>query len=147
MSSAILQKQAAKPRVIIKRYKRDNATSIATISNLEEKVATLDATLEQLKGSNKNALIDLITTHQSKIQSIHSHHVSSLLAEKQKLQLCMVNERQLQNSLYNEVLDTCQLARDACKSVQSYDMLSKQWLIPMKEWRSKFPKLQTIKMS
>ncbi len=62
MSLAILQKQAAKSRVIIKQYKsdnetqaaksrviiiqyeRDNATSIATISNLEEKVATLDAT-------------------------------------------------------------------------------------------------------
>ena len=63
ISSAILQKQAAKSRVIIKCYKRDNVTSIATISNLEEKVATLDATLEQLKRSNENALIDLITTH------------------------------------------------------------------------------------
>ena len=49
----------------------------------------------------------------------------------------MVNEWQLQNSLYDEVLDTRQHARDACKSVQSYDMLSSQRLIRMKEWRSK----------
>jgi hypothetical protein len=102
-------------------------------------VATLDVTLEQLKRSDKNALIDLITTHQSKVQSIHSHHFISLLTEKQKL--CMVYERQLQNSLYDEVLDTCQCARDACKSVQSYDMLSKQGLIWMKEWRSKFSQI------
>ena len=55
----------------------------------------------------------------------------------------MVNERQLQNSLYNEVLvlDTRQRARYACKSVQSYDMLSKQRLIWMKEWRSKFSQI------
>ena len=53
----------------------------------------------------------------------------------------MVYERQLQNSLYDEVLDTCQCARDACKSVRSYDMLSKQWLIWMKEWRSKFSQI------
>ena len=72
MSSAILQKQAAKSRVIIKQYKsdnatqaaklrditkqyeRNNATAIATISNLEEKVATLDATMEQLKRSHED---------------------------------------------------------------------------------------------
>ena len=101
MSSAILQKQAAKSRVIIKRYKRDNATltltsiatikqyerdnatSMATISYLEEKVATLDTTLEHLKRSHEDALIDLMTTHRSKILSIHSQHFSNLLAEKQ----------------------------------------------------------------
>ncbi len=65
MNSAVLQKQAAKLRVIIKHFKRDNTTSIATIKcykmdnatskaticNLEEKVATFDASLEQLKRS------------------------------------------------------------------------------------------------
>ncbi len=49
----------------------------------------------------------------------------------------MVNERQLQNSLYDEVLDTRQRARDACKLVRLYDMLSSQRLIRLKEWRSK----------
>ena len=155
MSSAILQKQAAKSRVIIKGYKsdnatqaaklrviikqyeRDNATSIATISNLEEKVATLDATLEQMKRSHKDALIDLMTTHRCKICSIHSQHFSNLLAEKQKLRIRMVNGRQLQNSLYDEILDTRQRARDACKSIRSYDILSLQRLICMNEWRSK----------
>ena len=155
MSSAILQKQAAKSRVIIKGYKsdnatqaaklrviikqyeRDNATSIATISNLEEKVATLDATLEQMKRSHKDALIDLMTTHRCKICSIHSQHFSNLLAEKKKQRIRMVNGRQLQNSLYDEMLDTRQRARDACKSIRSYDILSLQRLICMNEWRSK----------
>ena len=49
----------------------------------------------------------------------------------------MVNKRQLQNSLYNEVLDTRQRARDDCKSARSFDNLSSQRLIRMKEWRSK----------
>jgi hypothetical protein len=147
MSSAILQKQAAKSKVIIKRYKRDgatltltsiatikqyerdNATSMATISYLEEKVATLDTTLEHLKRSHEDALIDLMTKHRSKIRSIHSQHFSNLLVEKQKLRLRMVNERQLQNSLYDEVLDTHQRVRDACKSVRSYDVLSSKQLI------------------
>jgi len=100
-------------------------------------VATLDTTLEHLKRSHKDSLIDLMTTHRSKICSIHSQHFSNLLAEKQKLRLCMVNERQLQNSLYDEVLDTRQRVRDACKSVRSYDVLSSKRLIRMKEWRSK----------
>ena len=74
---------------------------MATISYLEEKVATLDTTLEHLKRSHEDALIDLMMTHRSKIRSIHSQHFSNLLAEKQKLRLRMVNERQLQNSLYD----------------------------------------------
>jgi hypothetical protein len=49
----------------------------------------------------------------------------------------MINERQLQNSLYDEVLDTRQCVRDACNSVRSYDVLSSKRLIRMKEWRSK----------
>ena len=48
MSSAILQKQAVKSRVIIKRYKRDNATlaltSIATIKQYKRDNATLTLT-------------------------------------------------------------------------------------------------------
>jgi hypothetical protein len=81
ISSAILQKQAAKSRVVIKRYKRDNATltltsiatikcykmenatSKATICNLEAKMAAFEATLEQLKKSHENAMIDLTPTH------------------------------------------------------------------------------------
>jgi len=81
MSSAILQKQAAKSRVVIKRYKRDNATltltsistikcykmenatSKATICNLEEKMAAFEATLEQLTISHESAMIDLTTTY------------------------------------------------------------------------------------
>jgi len=81
MSSAILQKQAAKLRVVIKQYKRvnatltltsiatikryktENATSKATFCNLEEKMAAFEATLEQLKKSHENAMIDLTTTH------------------------------------------------------------------------------------
>jgi len=47
----------------------------------------------------------------------------------------MVNEWQLQNSLYDEVLDTHQHARDAYKSARSFDNLSSQRLIRMKEWR------------
>jgi hypothetical protein len=53
-SSVILKKQAAKSRdiiaksrVIIKRYKTDNAKSTANICNLEEKVVAFEATLEQ----------------------------------------------------------------------------------------------------
>jgi hypothetical protein len=87
--------------------------------------------------SHENALIDLALTHQSKIRSIHSRHFSSLLAEKQKLQLRIVNERQLQNSLYDEVLDTRQHARDACKLACLSNNLSSQRLIRMKGWRSK----------
>ena len=49
----------------------------------------------------------------------------------------MVNERQLQNSLYDEMCCTRQHARDACKSARSFDNLSSQRLIRMKEWRSK----------
>jgi hypothetical protein len=144
MSSAILRKRAAKSKVIIKksrvtikRYKTENATSEATICNLEEKVAAFESTLEQLKRSHENAMIDLTTAHRRRVSSIHSRHFSSLIAEKQKLRLRMVNERQLQNSLYDEVLDTRQRVRDACKSVQSYDVLSSKRLIRMKKWRSK----------
>ena len=155
MSSAILQKQAAKLRVVIKQYKRDNATltltSIATIKhyktenatskaaicNLEEKMAAFEATLEQLKKSHEDAMIDLTTTHRRRVSSIYSWHISSLTAEKQKLRHCMVNERQIQNSLYDEMCCTNQHARDACKSACSFDNLSSQRLIRMKEWRSK----------
>ena len=144
MSSAILRKQAAKSKVIIKksrvtikRYKTENATSEATICNLEEKVAAFESTLEQLKRSHENAMIDLTTAHRRRVSSIHSRHFSSLIAEKQKLRLRMINERQLQNSLYDEVLDTRQCVRDACNSVRSYDVLSSKRLIRMKEWRSK----------
>ena len=123
MSSAILQKQAAKLRVVIKRYKRDNATltltsiatikryktenatSKATICNREENLAAFEATLEQLKKSHENAMIDWTTTHRRRVSSLYSRHFSSLAAEEQKLRLRMVNERQLQNSLYDEVLD------------------------------------------
>ena len=49
----------------------------------------------------------------------------------------MVNKRQLQNSLYDEVLDTRQQARDASKTARLSDSLSSQRLIRMKEWRSK----------
>ncbi len=151
MHSAVLQKQAAKSRVVFKRYKRENATSIATIkryktedatskatiSNLEEKVAAFEATLEQLKRSHEDAMIDLTTTHRRRVSYIHSRHFSSLSAEKQKLRLRIVDARQLQNSLYDEVLDTRQQARDASKTARLSDSLSSQRLIRMKEWRSK----------
>jgi len=72
INSSILQKQVAKSRVVIKRCKTDNATSKATICNLEQKVATFEATLEQLKRSHENAMIDLMPTHRRKVRSIHS---------------------------------------------------------------------------
>jgi hypothetical protein len=59
MSSAILQKQAATSRVIIKRYKRDNGTSIATISNLEEEVATINGMKHMLRSALKRNKMSL----------------------------------------------------------------------------------------
>ena len=143
-SSVVLKKQAAKSRVIIaksrviiKRYKMDNARSKATMCNLEEKVAAFEDTLEQLKRSHENAMIDLTATHRRRVRSIHSRHFNSLTTEKQKLRVRIADARQLQNSLYDEVLDTRQHARDACKSARSLDKLSSQRLISMKGWRSK----------
>ena len=53
MNSAILQKQAAKSRVVMKRYKRDNATltltSIATIKRYKMENATSEATICKLE--------------------------------------------------------------------------------------------------
>ena len=142
---AVLQKQAAKSSVTIKRYKMDNATSQSTICNLEEKVATFDATMEQLKRSHENAFLDLTTTHGSRICSINYQHFSSLLAEKQKLQLCMSNEQQLQNRLYNEVLANRQDAIVAYKSVRLSYYLSSQRLIRMKEWSGNYRIACTMK--
>jgi hypothetical protein len=102
-TSAVLEKQSAKSRVTIKGYKMDYVKSkhinkrnlknpenvvseyAAKICTLKEKVAAFDATLVQLKIFYDNAMIDLTTTHQSRVHSIHSRHFSSLLAEKQKL--------------------------------------------------------------
>ena len=107
MSSAILRKQAAKSKVIIKksrvsikRYKMEKATSEATICNLEEKVAAFESTLEQLKRSHENAMIDLTTTHRRRVSYIHSWHFSSLSAEKQKLRLRIVDARQLHDACH-----------------------------------------------
>ena len=143
-SSGILKKQAAKSRVmiaksrvIIKRYKMDNAKSKATICNLEEKVVAFEATLEQLKRSHEDAMIDLTTTHRRRVSSIHSRHFSSLSTEKKKLLHRIVDAWQLQNSLYDEVLVTRQHARDASKTARLSESLSSQRLIRMKEWRSK----------
>ncbi len=79
----------------------DNARSKATMCNLEEKVAAFEDTLEQLKTSHENAMIDLTATHRRRVCSIHSRHFNSLTLEKQKLQLRIADARQLQNSLYN----------------------------------------------
>ena len=53
----------------------------------------------------------------------------------------MVSQRQLQNTLYDEVLDTCQHARVVSKLECSSNSLSSQRLIRMKEWRSKCSQL------
>jgi hypothetical protein len=53
----------------------------------------------------------------------------------------MVSQRQLQNTLYDKVLDTCQHARVVSKSERSSNSLSSQQLICMKEWRSKCSQL------
>jgi hypothetical protein len=53
----------------------------------------------------------------------------------------MVSQRQLQNTLYNEVLDTRQHARVVSKLERCFDSLSSQRLIHMKEWRSKCSRL------
>ncbi len=53
----------------------------------------------------------------------------------------MVSQQQLQNMLYDEVLDTHQHARVVSKSECSSNSLSSQQLIRMKEWRSKCSQL------
>ena len=53
----------------------------------------------------------------------------------------MVSQRQLQNTLYDEVLDTHQHARVVSKLEHSSNSLSSQRLIRMKEWRSKCSQL------
>ncbi len=53
----------------------------------------------------------------------------------------MVSQRQLQNTLYDEVLDTHQHARVVSKLERSSNSLSSQRLIRMKEWRSKCSQL------
>ena len=112
-----------------------------TISDLKIKVASFDATLHQLKKSHENDMMELALAHRSKVHTIHARHASTIFEEKQKLRIRMVSNRQIQNTLYNEVLDARRHARDMSKSVWSSKSLLSQRLIRMKEWRSKCAQL------
>jgi hypothetical protein len=112
-----------------------------TISDLKMKVASFDASQHQLKKSHENDMMELALAHQSKAHTIHACHASTIFEVKQKLHICMVSQQQLQNTLYDEVLDTRQHARVVSKSERLSNSLSSQRLIRTKEWRSKCSQL------
>jgi hypothetical protein len=139
------KKYHAKSTRIIQREVKDAKSTVlaytTTISDLKIKVASFDATLHQLKKSHENDMMELALAHRSKVHTIHARHASTIFEEKQKLRIRMVSNRQIQNTLYNEVLDARRHARDMSKSVWSSKSLLSQRLIRMKEWRSKCAQL------
>jgi hypothetical protein len=124
------EKNHAKSTRIIQHEVKDAKSTVlayaTTISNLKMKVASFDATQHQLKKSHENNMMELALAHRSKVHTIHAHHASTIFEVKQKLRICMVSQRQLQNTLYNEVLDTHQHARVVSKSERLSNSLSSQ---------------------
>ncbi len=86
-------------------------------------------------------MMELALAHKSKVHTINARHASTIIEEKRKLRICIVSLWQLQNTLYDEVLDTRRHARVVSKSVHLSHSLSSQRLIHMKEWRYKCSKL------
>jgi hypothetical protein len=104
------EKNHAKSTRIIQGEVKDTKSAVlayaTTSSDLEMKVASFDATQHQLKKSHENDMMELALTHQNKVHAIHSCHASNIFDEEQKLRRRMVSQWQLQNTLYDEVLDT-----------------------------------------
>ena len=75
--------------------------------------------------------------HWSQVDELASSPAFNLDVEKNNLPQCISSEWKLQNALYNVVLDSRQIKRDACKLVRSTKKAAAQRLHRMKEWRSR----------
>jgi hypothetical protein len=93
------EKNHAKSTRIIQREVKDAKSTVlayaTTISNIEMKVASFDATQHQLKKSHENDMMELALAHRSKVHTIHACHASTIFEVKQKLRICMVSQWQL----------------------------------------------------
>ena len=147
----VRKRQAAKSRAATKRHKKESnkykrliqrnlndlSVSAAIIDDLGMKVTSHLRTQDELKESHKRAMAELMSSHRSKVDDLVSTHAFNLNVEKNNLRQRISSEQKLQNVLYNEVLDSRQIKRHACKSVRSTKKLAAQRLQRMKEWRSR----------
>ena len=147
----VRKRQAAKSRAATKRHKKESnkykrliqrnlndlSVSAAIIDDLGMKVTSHLRTQDELKESHKRAMAELMSSHRSKVDDLVSTHAFNLNVEKNNLRQRISSERKLQNVLYNEVLDSRQIKRHACKSVRLTKKLAAQRLQRMKEWRSR----------
>ncbi len=76
----------AKSTRIIQREVKDAKSTVltyaTTISDLEMKVASFDATQHQLKKSHENDMMELALAHPSKVHTIHACHASTIFEVK-----------------------------------------------------------------
>jgi hypothetical protein len=131
------KKDSNKSKQLIQRNLHDLSVSNAKINDLEMKVASHLIAQAALQKSHKNAMAELILSQMSKVDKLASTHAFNLNVEKINLRQRIISERKLQNALYNEVLDSRQIKRDACKLLLPMKMLAAQRLHRMKEWRSR----------
>ena len=145
------KRQAAKSRAVTKRHKkegnkynrlikgnlRDLSVFVAIIDDLGMKVTSHLRTQDELKESHKRAMAELMSSHWSKVDDLVSTHAFNLDVEKNTSRQRISSEWELQNVLYNEVLDSQPIKRHACKSVRSTKKLAAQRLQRMKDWRSR----------
>ena len=127
------KKESNKSKRLIQRNLHDLSVTAAKNNDLEMKVASHLKT----QASHDNAMAELMLSHRSKVDELASTHAFNLDVEKNNLRQRISSERKLQNALYNEILDSRQIKRDACKSLLSMKMLAAQRLHRMKEWRSR----------
>jgi hypothetical protein len=80
-------------------------------------------------------MAELMLSHRSNVDDLESTHAFNLNVEKNNLRQRISSEWKMQNALYNEVLDSRQIKRDACKLHLPMKMLAAQRLHRMKEWR------------
>ena len=129
------KKDSNKSKQLIQRNLHDLSVSNAKINDLEMKVASHLIAQAALQKSHENAMAELMLSQRSKVDELASTHAFNLNVEKINLRQRIISERKLQNALYNEVLDSRQIKRDACKLLLPMKMLAAQRLHRMKEWR------------
>ncbi len=131
------KKESNKSKRLIQCNLHDLSVSVAKNNDLEMKVASHLRTQAALKKSHESAMAELMLSHRSKVDELASTHAFNLDVEKNNLRQRISSEWKLQNALYNKVLDSRQIKRDACKSVRSTKKVAAQQLHCMKEWRSR----------
>ncbi len=127
----------SQPHRLIKGNLCDLSVFVAIIDDLGMKMTSHLRTQDELKESHKRAMAELMSSHRSKVDDLVSTHAFNLDVEKNTLHQRISSERELRNVLYNEVLDSRQIKRHACKSVWSTKKLAAQQLQRMKDWRSR----------